>query len=309
MAHQNLPMLDLIGDIHGHADALEALLSKLGYVKGPNGYAHSERKVLFIGDYIDRGPNIPRTLEIVKAMVDSGNAIALMGNHEYNAICFHTENANGGHLRKHLIKNVKQHIQTLLQFQNRQKEYDAYIEWFKTLPLWYEDDNIRAIHACWDEEKIRAFKDEQYCETRSADFYVESSRRGSALYNMVENCLKGRELKMPDGKTFFDKDGNERSKIRIKWWLDPKTATYPELSILDLGDKLPAGLVKDVAYEHYKEDQKPVFFGHYWLEGEPNLYRGNICCLDWSIAKGGKLAAYCYDGEEELLDGRFTSVF
>jgi len=126
---------------------------------------------------------------------------------------------------------------------------------------------------------------------------------------MVENCLKGREVKMPNGETFLDKDDNVRSKIRIKWWLDPKTARYPELSILPLEGKLPDELVKDVEYDHYRKDEKPVFFGHYWLDGEPNLYRGNICCLDWSIAKGGKLAAYSYDGEKELSEGKISSVF
>jgi predicted MPP superfamily phosphohydrolase len=78
-------MIDIIGDIHGHADKLEALLQKLGYAKHNGAYAHPEHTVLFVGDYIDRGPKIRETLEIVKAMVESLNALALMGNHEYNA--------------------------------------------------------------------------------------------------------------------------------------------------------------------------------------------------------------------------------
>jgi hypothetical protein len=43
-------MTDIIGDIHGHADKLEALLIKLGYSKSGNGFSHPERKVLFVGD-------------------------------------------------------------------------------------------------------------------------------------------------------------------------------------------------------------------------------------------------------------------
>ena len=82
-------MIDLIGDIHGHADKLEELLIKLGYSNKSGLYAHPNRKALFVGDFIDRGPKIRETLAIVKAMVESGNAIALMGNHEYNALCFH----------------------------------------------------------------------------------------------------------------------------------------------------------------------------------------------------------------------------
>ncbi len=54
-------MIDIIGDIHGYADKLAALLAKMGYEKQKGGYAHPERKVLFVGDYIDRGPQM-RTL-------------------------------------------------------------------------------------------------------------------------------------------------------------------------------------------------------------------------------------------------------
>lgn len=97
-------MFDFIGDIHGHADKLEELLLKLGYTKTNGIYSHPDRKVLFVGDYIDRGKKIKETLEIVKAMVDSENAIALLGNHEYNALCFHFQETEGGHLRKNLFK-------------------------------------------------------------------------------------------------------------------------------------------------------------------------------------------------------------
>ena len=62
-------MIDLIGDVHGYADELEELLTKLGYSKKDNYYSHPERKALFVGDYIDRGPKIRETLEIVKKMV------------------------------------------------------------------------------------------------------------------------------------------------------------------------------------------------------------------------------------------------
>ena len=80
---------DIIGDIHGHADALEKLLQKLGYTLSNGIYRHPEkRNVIFLGDYIDRGPKIRETLHIVKNMCDAGNAVAIMGNHEFNAVCF-----------------------------------------------------------------------------------------------------------------------------------------------------------------------------------------------------------------------------
>ena len=55
---------------------------------------------------------------------------------------------------KHLIKNIIQHYETLKQFQNRQHEYEEYLEWFKTLPLYYETDQFKAVHACWDKNNM-----------------------------------------------------------------------------------------------------------------------------------------------------------
>ena len=63
---------DIIGDIHGHADKLEELLKMLGYKYSGGHYGHLDnpRQAVFVGDFIDRGPAIRRTLEIVKGMVD-----------------------------------------------------------------------------------------------------------------------------------------------------------------------------------------------------------------------------------------------
>ena len=68
-------MYDLIGDIHGHADALEQLLLKLGYQQVNGIYRHPERQVIFLGDFIDRGPKIREVLSIVRPMVEAGHAL------------------------------------------------------------------------------------------------------------------------------------------------------------------------------------------------------------------------------------------
>jgi len=44
--------------------------------------------------------------------------------------------------------------------------------------------------------------------------------------------------------------------------------------------------------KYYSVNEKPVFFGHYWLNGTPELYLRNICCLDYSVAQNGYLVAY-----------------
>lgn len=298
-------MIDLIGDIHGHADKLEELLQKLGYEKSSGAYAHPDRKVLFVGDYIDRGPKIRETLQIVKAMVDNENAIALMGNHEYNALCFHFQETEGGHLRKHLIKNIIQHYETLKQFHNRQREYEGYLEWFKTLPLYYETDQFKAVHACWDNKKIEYLRKTLVNDRLTDELIYQSVKKGTELNEAIDQTLKGKEMKMPEALFFTDKDGTKRTEIRIKWWEDPSLMTYKSISVEPI-DNLPEQqieLSELKSLDHYSNKDKKVFFGHYWLNGEPTLYRENICCLDYSIAKNGKLVAYRLNGET-ILDNK-----
>jgi hypothetical protein len=295
--------IDFIGDIHGHADELESLLIKLGYKKSDGVYTHPERKVLFVGDYIDRGPKIRETLDIVKSMVESENAIALMGNHEYNALCFHYQETEGGHLRKHSIKNILQHYETLKQFQNRQEEYEAYLDWFKTLPLYFETDTFKAVHACWDNENIAYLKNKLVEDRLTDDLIYESVIKGTKFYDVIDETLKGKEMTIPNGLFFYDKDGNKRTEIRIKWWEDPTKMTYKSISVIPIENlpEQPIELSELKSLDFYRGDDKKVFFGHYWLKGEPSLYKDNICCLDYSVAKKGKLVAYRLN-EENILD-------
>ena len=84
--HENGP-LDIIGDIHGCLDETLELLTKLGYeVAIENGsyrLTHSHgRKVVFVGDLVDRGPNSPGVIRLVMDAVASGAAFCVAGNHD-----------------------------------------------------------------------------------------------------------------------------------------------------------------------------------------------------------------------------------
>lgn len=81
---------DIIGDIHGQADKLEAMLTRLGYSHHMGAWRHPNREVRFVGDFIDRGPGQIRTLKLVRDMIEAGSAKAVMGNHEFNAIAYAT---------------------------------------------------------------------------------------------------------------------------------------------------------------------------------------------------------------------------
>ncbi len=59
----------------------------------------------------------------------------------------------------------------------------------------------------------------------------------------------------------------------------------------------------------YPPDSRPVFFGHYWLRADrPSRLAANVACLDYSVAKGGSLCAYRWDGENEIDDKKFVTV-
>lgn len=296
---------DVIGDIHGHADELVLLLQKLGYSKSDKGFSHPERKVLFVGDYIDRGPQIRQTVDIVSTMVHHNNALALMGNHEFNAVLYNIKDSEGKYLRPHSNKNQDQHSQTLLQYRNREKEYYEMIEWFKTLPLYFENDHIRAVHASWDSHiihELNSYLNENL--SLHKNFWNEAGTKSERLYDLIEIVLKGKEVPMPEDTYFRDKEGNKRTNVRIKWWESSQGKSFRDWGIAGMGITLPDEPVPEAFHKmnHYSEADKPVFFGHYWLTGKPKLQRSNICCLDFSVAKGGCLSAYRHSGEKKLLN-------
>jgi hypothetical protein len=70
---------DIIGDIHGHADALRRLLDVLGYREIETGFQYPDRRAIFMGDFVDRGPEQRAVLQIAKSMCDAGSAFAVMG--------------------------------------------------------------------------------------------------------------------------------------------------------------------------------------------------------------------------------------
>ena len=298
---------DLIGDIHGHAGRLKALLRKLGYERKDGAYRHPDRKIIFVGDYIDRGPDSPEVVDIVRAMVDAGSAVALCGNHEFNAICYNTPKEGGGYLRPHTAKNTHQHAATLEQYRDKPGDYDSAIAWFRTLPLFLETEDLRAVHACWDEAVIRKLHKALGGAVLPESLLPEAAEKGTDLYHWVEVTCKGREADLPEGYNFHDKDGHERREIRIKWWQNPEGQSFQDMSVIPgLGlDHLP---FRDIEATHYPTGSRPVFFGHYWLKGTPELLTPNACCLDYSVAKGGVLTAYRFDGELELNEGKLVWV-
>ena len=301
-------MYDIIGDIHGHAFELLMLLNKLGYSYQDNTYKHPRgRKVLFVGDYIDRGPQSFYVYKTVRSMVEGGSAIALMGNHEFNFVCYHTLDMDEGvYLRPNNAKNRHQIAKTLENLeQHSYKDHDALkemLDWFRKLPLWFENNQFRAVHACWDTAIIERLKADFGGNTIPSDQWkscsVVNGFKGPC-FEAIEVILKGRELKIPKGGRFNDKDGHKRTNFRVKWWEPVNNKTIEEAAVKASDFKgdpiLQEVLTESIGFEPYLSTEKPVFVGHYWLDAHKDkiaLRAPNVACLDYSIAKGGSLVAY-----------------
>ncbi|MBD3626502.1 metallophosphoesterase [Cyclobacterium sp.] len=294
-------MIDIIGDIHGYSDQLEALLLKLGYRKEGGVYFHPQRTVLFLGDYINKGPKIKETLEIVKAMADKGSAIALMGNHEFNAIwdLFRLENESLP------ADQSFQWEDSLLAFDNNLNEFKYYVDWFKNLPLFYENDYFRAVHACWDPGQISLLKENLTGKALTGELITKTPECNRAL----TETLNGKELALPINASIQEAGFAAGTRIRYKWWEDPAQMSYKDFSVdpVDLPDlALDLSLIKDRQY--YGEGEKPVFFGHYGRAGFSSIIRHNVCCLDFGMGNGGYLAAYRMDESLKLSNDKLVYV-
>lgn len=307
---------DVIGDIHGHGDELIALLAKLGYYHDGASYKHESRKVLFLGDFVDRGPRQKLVLDTVMAMCNHGAAEAIMGNHEFNALAYHTEHPADSKqwLRPHTEKNTRQHRAFLDEYLSSPDELKAVLDWFMTLPLWRElPGGLRAVHACWYTPAIERLSPLLGPNnTLTEALLIESSNPDEQAYEDVENLLKGRELRLPHGITFSDKDGITRRNIRIRWWRNnpgtladiaqPPYVVERNPQLADIA--MPADL--EIGYD---ETEVPVLFGHYWFEGTPKPEQPNVACLDYSVPrKTGKLVAYRWSGEQVLKPANFVAV-
>ena len=71
---------DIIGDVHGCSDALRRLCETLGYDE--NYYHEDGRRLIFLGDLIDRGPDSIGVLNLVSRLVTRGRALLTLGNHD-----------------------------------------------------------------------------------------------------------------------------------------------------------------------------------------------------------------------------------
>jgi hypothetical protein len=332
---------DIIGDIHGHHDKLVELLRRLDYLPDAAGVWRSTtgRRAIFVGDLIDRGPAQAAVIDTVRAMVEQGEALIVMGNHELNALGWALEDPArpGVALRPHTAKNFDQHAAFLALDADVRA---AAVEWFATLPLFLELDAaaggpLRVVHACWDDASVGLLRTVLDDANRFVDaaqiahalqphpIDVATGRRleRNELFDAVDTLLKGPEIEVhPYGaKDFKDKGGVTRQRARLRWWRHGDTRFDQLVEIDPAGEDgngdlygpLPTATLDGADLDLIYDDDVPVVFGHHWRAWGPERhvdFTDVTACVDFSAAKEGPLVAYRFDGPGPIDPGRYLTA-
>ena len=199
---------DIIGDVHGHADALRRLLIKLGYTESQGAFRHDTRKAIFVGDFVDRGPQPEEVLgshEICAKPERPAQYWAIMSSMQSLGRCRMKAEDFSGRIRKKTPNNMKnffansfdgsQNISKLIQWFR-----DFQCGWILQISLW--------SRACWHEPSIailRSCLDGRNCFTEVG--LRKALQRGSETYRAAEILMKGPEAHLPPGVSFLDKMG------------------------------------------------------------------------------------------------------
>ncbi|MDO3385557.1 metallophosphoesterase [Gilvimarinus sp. SDUM040013] len=302
--------LDIIGDVHGCAVTLERLLERLGYSRKGGVFQHPERKVIFVGDIIDRGPRIRHALGLVRDMVDAGNAILVLGNHELHALfyCLPNPRVPSNYLRPRTPRNAHIIEDTLEQFANYSGDWLDHLRWLKQRPLYFEVPGLRVVHACWDADVIA-----RRCAVIAEDDWAQLADPASSLSRDIKRLTSGVELPLPSPHIMTTAEGFKRHSFRASFWhKNPRVlgdiAFQPdplptEVAQLPIDEAIRRELVM------YADDQPLLFVGHYWLNGAPRPITSNIACLDYSAVKFGRLVAYRCEGEAQIHPNHFNWVY
>lgn len=149
--------VDVVGDVHGEIDALTDLLRVLGY--RDDGTHPGARRLVFIGDLCDRGPDSPAVIRRVESLVAAGVAQCLLGNHELNVLRGARKDANGWFFEHDHDRRRDKYRDCRPAADDVERR--AILRFFTTLPIVLERADLRLVHACWDDERIEELRLEQ----------------------------------------------------------------------------------------------------------------------------------------------------
>jgi len=272
--------LDVVGDVHGEIDGLAALLHRLGYDSEGN---HPEgRRLVFVGDLCDRGPDSPGVIRWVQRLVEAGRAQAIAGNHELNLLRRERKHGN------HWFFGESDHPAFGRCVAITEAEQEPILEFFRSLPIVLERGDLRIVHAAWIESAIEQCRhlavplDEAYAAFDAAmharpDFKALAARHAEEM-QLYEAALKSAPTAPPATAIGpYDEFCQMGNPIRVI------TSGVERVSQRPFNTSGKWRFVDRVPWWHDYPDDIPVLFGHYWRwwdpaahatlsKGEPQLF-------------------------------------
>jgi hypothetical protein len=217
----------------------------------------------------------------------------------------------GEFLRPHTRKNLHQAAATREEMERSPQEAREVLAWMRRLPLWLNLETLRVVHASWSSRAIAVLRPHLDLDGAFTDAgLVHAAQKGDPVRSAREILLNGIEATPPGGRSIADADGHMRSEVRLKWWragepsLTWRDAALVPDSVLEAvpDTPLPTTILEwfDTGYE------APVIFGHYWLRPPLSPLSSKHACVDASVAKQGRLAAYRFSGEKTIDAERFV---
>jgi len=261
--------LDIVGDVHGEHDALQALLSHLGY--GRDGRHPEGRRLVFVGDLVDRGHDSPAVVETVMSLVQAGRAQCVLGNHELNILRDDRKHENAWFFEPHGEPlNGAQAV--------RPGQLERFMEFFAALPLALERDDLRVVHACWHAPAIAELRkavpdstaslykgyrqrivEQLQADPRKSAYDAECARFGSRIrYGLAEPERHWPDARLLPGHAWFDELKQMGNPVSVLTSGEERQAlcAYPAGGKFRFVDRIPW-------WNDYR-DERAVVVGHYW---------------------------------------------
>lgn len=252
-----------IGDLQGCLASLDALLPALP----------DARRLIFVGDLVNRGPQSLATLRVVRRNVESGSAVALLGNHDLHLLA-----VDAGIRPLHDSDT----LQEILDAPDRH----ALIDWLRTLPLAHEENGHLFVHAGvppqWTREQTLERAEEVRQRLLRDDYRDFLQRMYGNQPELWDEALRG------DDRLRFIV--NALTRLRI---VDATGRMH--LKFKNSAAAAPAGTVPWFDHPERATRNTPIVFGHWSTEGL--VRRSNVTGIDTGCVWGGKLTALrLYDG-------------
>lgn len=300
---QTLPNtpLDIIGDIHGQYEALQNLLHYLGY--SPTGKHPQGRKIVFVGDLVDRGPDSPAVLAWFKQAHAAGNAYMVLGNHELNLLMGEAKDGAGW-----FFANRYEHDSHSYAPWCRlpESEHASTLQFLATQPLVLQRHDLRIVHAAWLPEVIKKIQENQnenivklcqewdeelHCCLKHAPWYDDYLDEQKQYAHTLES--HSHTPKMLPATAQHDVYRSSRHPIRAITCGIEKIAEEPFFA----GGRWRFS-IRNPWWDDY-HDATPVIVGHYWRSFDNQhtraKHRVNMFTVPSHCWHGAKRNVFCID--------------